>query len=139
MANEYYDHTTYPAQGASGSSSALRSELDSIETGFDKMPTLAGNGTEIVVVNSGGTALETTPSLTVAQGGSGRTTSTTAYGLLAAGTTATGAHQTLAAGLTTQMLVGGGASALPAWTAATGSGSPVRAAAPTLTGDVTFS
>ena len=56
-----------------------------------------------------------TGTLAVADGGTGRATSTTAYGLLAAGTTATGAHQTLAAGLTTQILVGGGASALPTW------------------------
>jgi hypothetical protein len=68
----------------------------------------------------------------VAQGGTGRATSTTAYGLLAAGTTATGAHQTLAAGATTEILVGGGASALPVWTTATGTGSPVRATSPTL-------
>ena len=54
--------------------------------------------------------------LPVAGGGTGRATSTTAYGLIAAGTTATGAHQTLAAGAITEILVGGGASALPAWT-----------------------
>lgn len=71
-------------------------------------------------------------SLSVSQGGTGRTTSTTAYGLIAAGTTATGAHQTLAAGATTEILVGGGASALPVWTTATGSGAPVRATSPTL-------
>lgn len=76
------------------------------------------------------TALGTT--LAVAGGGTGRTTSTTAYGLIAAGTTATGAHQTLAAGATTEILVGGGAAALPVWTAATGSGAPVRATSPTL-------
>jgi len=70
--------------------------------------------------------------VTVAQGGTGRATSTTPFGLIAAGTTATGAHQTLAAGATTDILVGGGASALPVWTAATGSGSPVRATSPTL-------
>lgn len=70
--------------------------------------------------------------LTVAQGGTGRSTSTTAYGLIAAGTTATGAHQTLAAGATTEILVGGGASALPVWTTATGTGAPVRATSPTL-------
>lgn len=52
----------------------------------------------------------------VTNGGTGRATSTTAYGLLAAGTTATGAHQTLAtAGAATEILVGGGAAALPAW------------------------
>lgn len=69
----------------------------------------------------------------VASGGTGRATSTTAYGLIAAGTTATGAHQTLAAGATTEVLVGGGASALPVWTTATGSGAPVRATSPSLT------
>lgn len=78
------------------------------------------------------TTLTLMTDLAVADGGTGRSTSTTAYGLIAAGTTATGAQQTLAAGLTTQMLVGGGAAALPVWTAATGSGAPVRANSPTL-------
>jgi hypothetical protein len=73
-----------------------------------------------------------TGTLPVANGGTGRATSTTAYGLIAAGTTATGAHQTLAAGATTEILVGGGASALPVWTTATGSGAPVRSTSPTL-------
>jgi hypothetical protein len=73
-----------------------------------------------------------TGTLPVTSGGTGRTTSTTAYGLIAAGTTATGALQTLPTGATTQLLVGGGASALPVWTTATGSGSPVRATSPTL-------
>lgn len=82
--------------------------------------------------NASATILTTNSVVTVAQGGTGRSTSTTAYGLIAAGTTATGAHQTLAAGLTTQILVGGGASALPVWTTATGSGAPVRATSPTL-------
>lgn len=70
--------------------------------------------------------------VSVADGGTGRSTSTTAYGLIAAGTTATGPHQTLATGATTQILVGAGASALPVWTTATGSGAPVRATSPTL-------
>lgn len=71
----------------------------------------------------------------VADGGTGRSTGTTAYALVATGTTATGAQQTLAAGATTEILVGGGASALPVWTTATGTGAPVRAGSPTLTGD----
>jgi hypothetical protein len=75
--------------------------------------------------------------VSVVDGGTGRSTSTTAYGLIAAGTTATGALQTLAAGATTEILVGGGASALPAWTAATGTGAPVRADSATLTGTPT--
>lgn len=82
--------------------------------------------------NASSTVLTSNAAVTVAQGGTGRTTSTTAYGLIAAGTTATGAHQTLAAGATTEILVGGGASALPVWTTATGSGAPVRATSPTL-------
>lgn len=82
--------------------------------------------------NASTTILTANAAVTVAQGGTGRNTSTTAFGLIAAGTTATGAHQTLAAGGTDQILVGGGASALPAWTTATGSGAPVRATSPTL-------
>lgn len=70
--------------------------------------------------------------LPVAGGGTGRATSTTAYGLIAAGTTPTGAHQTLPAGATTDILVGGGTSALPVWTSSTGSGKPVRQTSPTL-------
>ena len=82
--------------------------------------------------NASATILTDQAVVTVAQGGTGRNTSTTAYGLIAAGTTATGAHQTLAAGATTQILVGGGASALPVWTTATGTGAPVRATSPAL-------
>lgn len=63
----------------------------------------------------------------VTQGGTGRATGTTAYALKATGTTATGAEQSLAAGATTEILVGGGAAALPVWTTATGTGAPVRA------------
>lgn len=131
-ATEYYNHTTFPASNAAGSSASMRAELEAVEAGFGKLPDLSGNGGKVVAVNAGGTALEAVSSLTVAQGGTGRATGTTAYGLIAAGTTATGEQQTLAAGLTTQILVGGGASALPVWTAATGSGAPVRATSPTL-------
>ena len=83
--------------------------------------------------NASSTVLTTNAAVTVAQGGTGRATGTTAYSLIATGTTATGAQQTLANGATTQILVGGGASALPSWTTATGSGAPVRATSPTLT------
>lgn len=74
----------------------------------------------------------TLPTVPVTQGGTGRATGTTAYAIIATGTTATGAQQSLAAGATTEILVGGGASALPAWTTATGTGAPVRATSPTL-------
>ena len=42
---------------------------------------------------------------------------------------------TLAAGATTEILVGGGTAA-PVWTTATGTGAPVRAGGPTLTGQI---
>jgi hypothetical protein len=47
-------------------------------------------------------------------------------------------QQTLANGATTELLVGGGVSALPVWTTATGTGSPVRAGSPTITGHPTI-
>jgi len=83
----------------------------------DLIDLIAGTADEIDVADdaAGGVVIGLVDPLIVSKGGTGRATSTTAYGLLAAGTTATGAHQTLAAGLTTQILVGGGAAALPAW------------------------
>lgn len=41
---EYYNHGNFPAQNSQGSSSAMRQELESIESGFGKLPALAGNG-----------------------------------------------------------------------------------------------
>lgn len=78
---------------------------------------VAGTANEIAVASDGdGTiTIGLVDPLIVGKGGTGVATLTTAYGLLAAGTAATGAVQTLAAGLTTQILVGGGAEALPAW------------------------
>lgn len=95
---------------------------------FANSPTLVtpalGTPSALVLTNATG--------LPVAGGGTGRATGTTAYALIATGTTATGAQQSLAAGETTEILVGGGTSALPVWTTATGSGAPVRATSPTL-------
>lgn len=94
-------------------------------------------GTPSAVNLTNGTNLSLTTGVTgtlaVANGGTGRVTSTTAYGLIAAGTTATGALQTLPTGATTEILVGGGTAALPVWTTATGTGAPVRAGSPSLT------
>ena len=56
--SEYYDHTTYPSTGATGSSSAMRAELELIETAFGKVVGLSGNGGKIVAVNAGATAQE---------------------------------------------------------------------------------
>ena len=40
MPNNYYSHGSYPSTGAPGRSADLRAELDSITTGFDKLPPL---------------------------------------------------------------------------------------------------
>jgi hypothetical protein len=57
-AAEFYSHGTFPSTGAFGSSSAMRAELEAIETGFGKLPDLSGNGGKIVAINAGATALE---------------------------------------------------------------------------------
>lgn len=60
-ASEWYDHTTYPSQGAAGSSSAARAEFEAIEAGLSaKLPDLAGNGGKVASINSAGTAMTTT-------------------------------------------------------------------------------
>lgn len=56
--SDWYDHTTYPANGASLSSSALRSELEAIDTAMQKLPVLTGNGGSLAIINAGGTAME---------------------------------------------------------------------------------
>lgn len=61
--NPYYDHSTFPAPNAPGSSAQLRAELEKIEDGFDLLPTLAGNGGKLVRVNAGATALESTSTI----------------------------------------------------------------------------
>ena len=52
MSNQYYDHTTYPNPNAPGASAALRAELNLIEAGFDKLPTLTGNAGKLVSIAS---------------------------------------------------------------------------------------
>jgi hypothetical protein len=59
-ANEYYDSTGWPATGADGASADARAEMDLLETAFNKMPTLTGNGNKAVVINAGGTAITVT-------------------------------------------------------------------------------
>jgi hypothetical protein len=56
--SEFYDHSTFPSQGAFGASSSMRAELELIETGFGKLAGLSGNGGKIIAVNAGATAYE---------------------------------------------------------------------------------
>lgn len=58
MPNSFYNHATYPTPNSAGSSSSMRQELDLITAGFNKMPTLSGNGYKLVGVNAAGDALE---------------------------------------------------------------------------------
>lgn len=76
---------------------------------------LTFNGTTLTA-----NTLALTNALTVANGGTGLAT-TTAYGLIAAGTTATGAFQQVSGtGTAGQVLTSNGAGALPTWQASTG-------------------
>ena len=69
--DEYYNHTTFPATGSAATSASMRAEFDLIEAGFNKLPTLSGNGSKLVGINSGATALEAVTSVSVTQGGTG--------------------------------------------------------------------
>jgi len=122
------------ALGTSTITGILGSANGGTANGFTKFSGATTSEKTYTLPNANATILTDNAAVTVAQGGTGRATGTTAYALIATGTTATGAQQTLASGATTEILVGGGASALPVWTTATGIGAPVRAGSPTLTG-----
>ncbi len=68
MANDYYTHTTYPATGSQGSSASMRAELDLVDAGFSKLPSLSGNGGKFVLVNASGTG-QTVSSVLTESGG----------------------------------------------------------------------
>ena len=57
MSNSFYNHSTYPTPNAPGSSANMRAELDLITAGFNKLPTLSGNGYKVAMINAAGTAL----------------------------------------------------------------------------------
>lgn len=77
VAQDWYQASGVPVQRSALNSADLRTEFASIETAMDKLPTLTGNGSKLIAVNSGGTALEALSSgLSVAGGGTGATTLT---------------------------------------------------------------
>lgn len=125
--------------GTAALSQIIASTYGGTGNGFAKLSGPASSEKTFTLPNASATILTDNAAVTVAQGGTGRATGTTAYALVATGTTATGAQQSLAAGATTEILVGGGASALPVWTTATGSGSPVRGTSPDFTTSFTTS
>jgi hypothetical protein len=81
---------------------------------------LPAPGTSGNFLQSTGTAWNSATTLLVSNGGTGVTTLTTAYGVLAAGTTATGALQNMGTGTTGQVLTSNGPGVLPSFQAASG-------------------
>jgi hypothetical protein len=93
-----------PATGASGN---LLSSTGTAWTSVAQSTITAGNVSGTVAVTNGGTGL---------------TTTTTAYGVLAAGTTTTGALQNIGTGTSAQVLTSNGSGALPTFQALPASG-----------------
>ena len=71
MANDFYNHGSFPTTGSAATSASMRAELDSIAAGFDKMPDITSKADEIVVVNSSSTALTSITTLPATSGGTG--------------------------------------------------------------------
>lgn len=82
MANEFFNVSGVPASSSSLSSSPLRGEYIAVQTGFDKLPALAGQGDKLVTINAAGTAViaNATPLTTTAAAGTNTTqVATTAF------------------------------------------------------------
>lgn len=91
MSNDYYNKTGAPASRASLSSAAIRAEFAAIEAAFGMLPAVTGNANEVLVVNSGGTALTSVPITgSVADTGSAQTFSNKTFVAPALGTPASG-------------------------------------------------
>ena len=57
--NEYFLPGSVPATNAPGSSATIRAEFASVAAAFDKLPVMAGNANEFVLINPTGTGLMT--------------------------------------------------------------------------------
>lgn len=58
MSNDFYNPSGTPAQASGVDSAPLRSELNAVAAGFNKMPGLVSNNYKIVYVNASGSALD---------------------------------------------------------------------------------
>jgi hypothetical protein len=90
----------------------MRSELDSIAAGFDKMPTLTGNANKIVVVDGTGTALTQIATLPSTSGGTGFASYAVGDLLFASTTTALSKLADVATG---NALISGGVGVAPTY------------------------
>lgn len=68
MTTEYYTASGQPGSHSAGQSNTVRSEFSSIESGFAKLPGLAGNAGKLVAINAGGTAMDVLASAPTAVG-----------------------------------------------------------------------
>jgi len=64
MANDFFQASGTPADGSKALSSPVRSEFDSIESGFNKMPVIASHASHGVTANGAADALESVPNAT---------------------------------------------------------------------------
>jgi len=112
MPNDYYNHGSFPTTGSAATSANMRTELDSVMAGFNKLPTLTGNANKLVVVNSTGTALESAVSLQALAGGTGQTSYTIGDLLYASGSTTLSKLADVATG---NALISGGIGVAPSW------------------------
>lgn len=104
LTNKTVTDSTFFIQDEGDNTKKAQFQLNGLSTATTRTYTLP-NVSGSIYVSSG-------TDVSVADGGTGRSTSTTAYGIIAAGTTATGAHQTISPGTSGQFLKSAGASAL---------------------------
>ena len=126
MTNPYYNVSGVPAFGSRGASLPQRTEWSSVASGFDLLPTLSGNASKVVAVNSAGTALEASTAPALGTPLSGVMTNVTG---LPISTGLTGAG----AGILTWLGTPSSANLAAAVTDETGSGLLVFATSPVLT------
>ncbi len=131
MPNSFYNHSTYPTPNAPGSSANMRAELDLITAGFNKLPTLSGNGYKVAMVNAAGTALVASSALqqlaltqsTIDSTPIGATTRAAGSftNLSANGTANLGSAVTIGGGVIDNTVIGGTTPAAAAFTTASAS------------------
>lgn len=122
--------TNFTLQDDGDTSKQVQFQLSGITTGTTRTITVPNSSGTMYV--SGGT------DVSVADGGTGRSTNTTAYGIIAAGTTATGAMQTIAPGTSGQFLKSAGSSALASFSSIQLSDLSDSSTVVTLTGSQTL-
>jgi hypothetical protein len=111
------------ANGASAISATPITQYNILTGGASNVPnSVAPSATSGVPLISQGSSSQPVFGTAVVAGGGTGVATTTAYGVLCGGTTATGAFQNAGTGSTSTYLRGQGASALPVWSAISGSG-----------------